>query len=124
MNCFNHPKTQSVLLCKNCLKGLCVECCQQKGQAFACSPSCAKAIEISDELVEFSYKYMQSQGKFSPVSLMGFFFFITGILCIGNYLWNCLKHNNFNFFLVGIILMMVGATYIVKFKNQKSSTKK
>jgi hypothetical protein len=49
MNCYYHPNVQSVGICKNCQKGLCVECAVDVGNGLACKNQCETAVlEIND----------------------------------------------------------------------------
>jgi hypothetical protein len=52
MKCFNHHGTDAVAVCKNCNKGLCVECSVDIGDGIACRGSCEDQVRQLNELIQ------------------------------------------------------------------------
>lgn len=49
MECFTHPETQAVAVCKSCGKAVCRSCAQDLGHAVVCSADCATdATELNE----------------------------------------------------------------------------
>jgi hypothetical protein len=51
MKCFYHPEVDAVGICKNCQKGLCVNCALDVGDGLACNGSCAEKVIAVNRLV-------------------------------------------------------------------------
>ncbi len=45
MKCFYHPETDAVGICKNCGKGLCMECTADLGNSLACKNRCENEVK-------------------------------------------------------------------------------
>ncbi len=54
MRCFYHPETDAVGICKNCQKGLCMECAADVGNGLACKNRCEEEVKTTNKLREFS----------------------------------------------------------------------
>ena len=51
MNCFNHPETPAVGICKACHKGLCIKCLVEVGEGLACKGACEANVEAINDLL-------------------------------------------------------------------------
>ncbi len=51
MKCFYHPETDAVAVCKNCQKGLCVDCAFDVGDGIACKNRCEEKVIVVNSLV-------------------------------------------------------------------------
>src|SRR4029453_1085008 len=52
MNCFQHPQTVSVGLCKHCSRGLCPECASDEGFGLACRGRCEEEVKAVSQIIE------------------------------------------------------------------------
>jgi hypothetical protein len=50
MECFSHPSSQAVGICKSCGKAVCRACAKDLGFAIACSDSCAAELAAEHEI--------------------------------------------------------------------------
>jgi len=81
MNCYHHPQTASVGLCKNCSRGLCQACAADEGFGLACKDRCETEVKAVSLLIQ---KNKEAWGRSRAVSLraavfyglMGFFFLL------------------------------------------------
>lgn len=62
MNCFYHPETASVGLCKSCYRGICLECAVATRGGLACRGSCETDVVAVHRMVRFNEAY-QSTAK-------------------------------------------------------------
>ena len=56
MKCFYHNETDAVGICKNCNKGICIECAVDVGNGIACKGDCEKEVMSINQLVKFNAK--------------------------------------------------------------------
>lgn len=56
MNCFYHPGTAAVGICKSCSKGLCPACAVDLGKGLACKGRCESDVAAIIKLVDNSIK--------------------------------------------------------------------
>ena len=61
MKCFYHPQSDAVSLCKNCIRGLCLECAVDVGNGIACKGRCETQVISANELIERNKKAYQKQ---------------------------------------------------------------
>ena len=52
MKCFYHPQTDAVAICKNCSKGLCLECVADVGNGVACKGKCEPEVQAFNEMIQ------------------------------------------------------------------------
>lgn len=65
MNCFNHKERPAVGICKNCNRGLCVECAMDLGSGLGCEGKCQEIIAESFEMGEVVRKKYKNTYKLS-----------------------------------------------------------
>ena len=63
MNCFEHPGRPAVGICKNCQRGLCMDCAADVGDGLACKGRCEQAVRDINEIVNRSKTAYQKAGK-------------------------------------------------------------
>jgi hypothetical protein len=56
MKCFNHPGMDAVGSCKNCFKGVCVQCANDTGIGVVCSAPCEEEVKGIRAMVERNRK--------------------------------------------------------------------
>jgi hypothetical protein len=54
VNCYHHPQTTAVGLCKNCSRGLCPACANDEGFGLACKGRCESEVKAVSQLIEKS----------------------------------------------------------------------
>jgi hypothetical protein len=54
MECFVHPGTNAVGVCKACAKGVCRACAIDAGVGVACSEKCSREAREQDEMIQRS----------------------------------------------------------------------
>lgn len=85
MNCYRHPNVQAVGICKNCQKGLCVECAADVGNGLACRNQCEAAVlEINDIFQRTRNQYYRLGGMYMRnvwiTSFLGLALCLVGVL--------------------------------------------
>lgn len=63
MECFYHPDTSAVGVCKHCQKGLCHECAVDLGFALVCQGSCEERVRQIEKMVEGGVRLQQNVGS-------------------------------------------------------------
>lgn len=56
MNCYRHPSTPALGICKTCFKGVCQECGADVGNGLACRGECEEKVLELNEMWERSAK--------------------------------------------------------------------
>ena len=81
MECFQHPGSGSVAVCKTCGKGICRTCAVVTQFSVSCSDSCAKESESIREFFEKlkSMYHMGGTAGFIGGSIFGILFFVIGV---------------------------------------------
>ncbi|MCP3166397.1 hypothetical protein [Myxococcus qinghaiensis] len=54
MNCFQHAPVAAVGLCKNCQRGICLECLTDLGDGLACRNRCEQKVQALNTLLNRS----------------------------------------------------------------------
>lgn len=80
MNCFYHPQTVAVAVCKNCSKGLCSDCAVDVGNGMACKNKCEPEVRAMNEIITRSKTAYQKTGNFAAA--VGGLFIICGLLAV------------------------------------------
>lgn len=52
MQCFAHPSTSAVAVCKHCAKGLCLECCTDTGYGMSCQGACEGEVKLVRDIIQ------------------------------------------------------------------------
>lgn len=52
MNCYYHPQTSAVAICKSCSKGLCAECANEIGDGVACRNRCEERAKMINRMID------------------------------------------------------------------------
>ena len=73
MQCFAHPSTPAVAVCKHCAKGLCLECCTDTGFGISCQGACEGEVKMVRELLQRSQSVYQ---KTASVYLRAFVLYV------------------------------------------------
>lgn len=54
MKCFYHKSADAIAICKNCGRGLCIECAVEVGNAIACKNRCETDVEAMNKIFQQS----------------------------------------------------------------------
>ena len=52
MRCYYHPSVEAVAGCKNCSRGLCMECAVDVGNGLACRARCENEVRSLNEIIQ------------------------------------------------------------------------
>jgi hypothetical protein len=52
MKCFNHSSVDAIGICKNCNKGLCVDCLTEIEDGIACTSTCVEKVRDLNNLID------------------------------------------------------------------------
>jgi hypothetical protein len=52
MRCYYHPTVEAVAGCKNCSRGLCMECAVDVGNGLACRARCETEVRALNEIIQ------------------------------------------------------------------------
>lgn len=74
MNCFKHPETPSVGICKFCQKGLCQECVHDLGHGLACREHLREVNDLQTVFLAQSPSFKKITG-----TSWGYVFIVLGI---------------------------------------------
>ena len=78
MKCFYHNSLDAVGICKNCNKGVCIDCAADVTNGIACKNSCETEVEAINQIV---YRSKTSYQKASSAYLRNaFIFLLLGII--------------------------------------------
>lgn len=87
MNCYNHNTVPAVAICKNCSKGLCMECLTELENGIACKGKCEEEVNYLNTILSRSknknayQKVSESYKRNSLIYLLlGLVFIAFGIL--------------------------------------------
>jgi hypothetical protein len=80
MNCFYHPDTPAVALCKYCQKGLCTECAIDLGSGMSCRNHKKEVQELNEV---FAANQRTSQGSGLLFKRFAWVFVFLGLAMIG-----------------------------------------
>lgn len=70
MNCFYHRGVAAVAICKNCGRGLCVDCVAEIGTAIACKNKCETDVEVMNKVFKQSKKAFDNYSKAYSLSTL------------------------------------------------------
>src|SRR5689334_13532225 len=117
MKCFYHPQNDAAGVCRNCQKGICVECVTDLGNGIACKGKCEGEVSEVIAMVErgkVAYK-KASESQFQAA----IFWIIFGSVAL---VAGMISTNNQAFLFFGItFLVMAGWNLSAGFKNKKIS---
>jgi len=128
MNCFNHPKSSAVGICKSCGKGICTKCSQEVTCGIVCpQKECETNLNEMRDLTERSKK-IYSIGNNNPqkkVQLLSLFFIFMGLIfcspvAIDLYTGSDFSVQNHLFsLLMGFGFMIFGVFFEIQRRNLK-----
>ncbi|MEZ5406061.1 MAG: hypothetical protein R3F23_07795 [Verrucomicrobiia bacterium] len=85
MNCYYHPNTPAIALCKSCNRALCFECAVDVPPGTACKNRCEKDVATLNEIIQRNKTAYQKTGyayKRNGLALLilAFIFLVLGFL--------------------------------------------
>jgi hypothetical protein len=91
MKCFYHPQTDAVATCKNCNKGLCLECASDVGNGVACKGKCESEVHAFNEMIQRAVRAKNVHGGY--YKMWAVFFGLGGLtaLTISFFSWENIK---------------------------------
>jgi len=117
MKCYNHHQSDAVAICKNCNKGVCIECAVDMGNGIACKGACEEEVRSLTELVNRNKKaYKRTGATYYRLSL---FLVLAG----GFFVYYGLQDAVLTNFVVPVgVIFLIGAGFMIysgmKFKNK------
>jgi len=121
MKCFYHPQIDAVAICKNCNKGLCVECVADVGNGTACKGKCESEVQGFNEMIQRNVRVRQILGGY--YKMWGFFFCLAGLaaLTISFLVWgNFVSWENIEkvaLIPAGLIFLFIASYYLLLLRN-------
>lgn len=71
MKCYNHHESDAVGVCKNCNKGLCLNCAVDVGDGLACKNSCEQAVLDVNKIIQASKSVIKkSSGYYYKLAII------------------------------------------------------
>jgi hypothetical protein len=80
MKCFYHPQIDAVATCKNCNKGLCLECVSDVGNGVACKGKCESQVQGFNEMIQRGVRSKNVLGGY--YKMWGIFFCLAGLAAL------------------------------------------
>jgi hypothetical protein len=96
MNCFYHPQTVAVGLCKSCGKGLCPACAVDMDQGLACRGRCEQEVRDLIELVSGSVKRRAANEHLLKTARGNRYFYAGYYFCFGLLLLGYVAYRDFS----------------------------
>ena len=113
MNCFNHPQTSAIGICKACSKGLCIECATDLGHGLACRNKHESMVETYNEIIMKNAKVYSSAPK--NIYLAPAFYLFMG-LAFSGFALNSAQGMHSLGFVLGVGFIVFGIVSYVKAK--------
>lgn len=80
MRCYYHPNIDAVGGCKNCSRGLCMECAVDVGNGLACRTHCEDEVRsLNDVIQRNKTSYQKTQSAYTRTAI---FYAVLGALCL------------------------------------------
>lgn len=110
MKCFYHNSADAVAVCKNCNRGICLECAAEVSNGVACKNRCEIEVEAVNQLINRNKTaYQKTSSAYSRNALI---FLLLGILFLGYSGINQTVNSSFDWFLLlGGIIFLIGAVF-------------
>ena len=121
MNCFQHPQTTAVGLCKHCSRGLCQECAHDEGFGLACKDRCEGEVKAVSQIIE---RNKSVYGKTAAVYLRGgVLFALMGLLFIlfALYFLSDMREIRYLFLGMGVLFLFGAALQLVNANRIKKT---
>lgn len=121
MKCFNHPDIDAVGLCKQCNKGLCVDCITDLGDGIACKN--LHEDEVNEIIALVKRNAMVSQASPNNIWIMPAFYLFLGFIFVGLGLFR--ESNLFSFpMILGSGFIFFGIFIYIRYKSIYKTKKK
>lgn len=108
MNCFYHPQTVAVALCKSCSRGLCSACAVDVGNGTACRARCEEAVRSLNRMIEANARTFSAAN--TQLRRNMFFSLAAGLLFIAFGVFMMLGRG----LVPGIIFVTLGAAFALR----------
>jgi hypothetical protein len=121
MKCFYHLQTDAVAICKNCSKGLCMECVADVGNGVACKGKCESEVQAVNQMIQRGIRAKNVYGSY--YKRLAIIFGLVGltILTIGILLWE--NGKGIVFIPVGLVTLLFASHYFSMSKNYLAKNK-
>ncbi len=110
MRCFYHNAVESVGVCKNCNRGICIECASELLNGIACKNRCEDEVNAVNHLINRSKtSYQKASSAYSRNALI---FLLLGILFLAFGGKDISANSTFGWFsLLAGIIFLIGALF-------------
>lgn len=105
VQCFSHPASAAVGICKCCGKGVCATCAADTGDGLACSDACEERVLLAGRIVANNAKVMRTANAQNRTS--GLLAILIGLVFLACGLWGYSVRN--------LSLMMMGVLGVIFF---------
>jgi hypothetical protein len=121
MKCFYHPQIDAVAICKNCSKGICMDCVSDVGNGVACKGKCEAEVQAVNQMIQLGIKRRNIAGNYYKKItvlwiLISLAAFVTSLL-----LWQG-GRNGFGLIPIGVAAL-IGAFFYGSMINKYSEKK-
>ena len=110
MKCFYHNAVDAVGVCKNCNRGICLECAAELSNGIACKNRCEIEVEVVNQLINRNKTaYQKTSSAYSRNALI---YLLLGILFVAYSGMNETSNSALDWFLLlGGIIFLIGAIF-------------
>lgn len=121
MNCYQHHQTVAVGLCKNCSRGLCLDCAHDAGFGLACKDRCEAEVKSLSQVIA---RNISAYGKTAAIynraavlyGLMGLMFLLFAVFIL-----NDLTEIRYLFYAVGGVFFFGAVLQLINAKRIKDA---
>jgi hypothetical protein len=116
VKCFYHPQVDAVAICKNCSKGICMDCISDVGNGVACKGKCEAEVQAVNQMIQLGIKRKNVTGNYYKKitvlwSLISLAAFVTSLL-----LWQS-GRNGFGLIPIAVVALIGAFFYGSMIKN-------
>jgi len=125
MKCFYHLQSDAVGICKNCQKGLCMECAVDVGDGLACKNRCEEQVKAANIFMKRNQVVVQNSGTGYAMSVLiwvvlALFFFALGLIDAGSSMLSYVFLGAGGLFLVIAVYVFSVGRKVVQIKDKST----
>jgi hypothetical protein len=115
MKCYNHITIDAVGICKNCNKGVCIECLSEFKNGIACKGNCTEKVKEINRLIDGNINSKNSHA--GTYKRNGILYLLMGLVFV---IYGTIINTNMEFIAIMGVLFLVGSIFsFINAKNQK-----
>jgi hypothetical protein len=122
MKCFYHPQIDAVAICKNCSKGLCMECVADVGNGVACKGKCEAEVQAVNQMIQRGIRAKNVSGYY--YKRLAAIFALIGLSTIAISLLSLKDGNSKSIVFIPVGLISLFAAYFYFSMSKKNSGEK